>query len=95
MEIIWTKQAEFSYNSNIEYLENFWTEKEIVNFELEVFRTLEIIENNINIGKEEKELNCKSIIILKQITLFYDIIENYIVLLNFWNNKQDTKKRGF
>jgi hypothetical protein len=95
MEIIWTKQAEFSYNSNIEYLENFWTEKEIINFELEVFRTLEIIENNINIGKEEKELNCKSIIILKQITLFYDINENYIVLLNFWNNKQNTKKRGF
>ena len=95
MEIIWTKQAEFSYISNIEYLEIFWTEKEIIKFELEVFRTLEIIENNINIGKNEIELNCKSIIILKQITLFYDIIDCKIVLLNFWNNKQDTKKRSY
>ena len=95
MEIIWTEQAELSYISNIEYLEKFWTEKEIINFENEVFRIIEIIEQNINIGKLEKELNCKSIVILKQITLFYDIINNKIVLLNFWDNRQDTKKRGY
>jgi hypothetical protein len=95
MKVIWTKQAEFSYISNIEYLEKFWTEKEIINFEFEVFRIIEMIENNINIGKFEIELNCNSIVILKQITLFYDIIDNKIVLLNFWDNRQDTKKRGF
>jgi hypothetical protein len=95
MEIVWTKQAQNSYLNNIFYLEKFWTEKEITNFENEVFRTIDIIQTNINIGITEEKLNCKSILILKQITLFYDVIDENIVLLNFWDNRQDFKKRGF
>ena len=56
MEIVWTKQAQNSYLSNIFYLEKFWTEKEITNFENEVFRTIDIIQTNINIGITEEKL---------------------------------------
>lgn len=70
-------------------------EKEITNFENEVFKTIDIIQTNINIGIIDEKLNCKSILILKQITLFYDVIDEKIVLLNFWDNRQDFKKRGF
>lgn len=67
MEIVWTKQAQNSYLNNIDYLEKFWTEKEIEIFENEVFKTIEIIQTNTNIGISEDKLRCKSIVIVKQL----------------------------
>ena len=33
--------------------------------------------------------------VVKQINLFYDVQDNTIVLLRFWNNYQDRKKLTF
>ena len=90
--IIWTDLAIEDFSENIFYLENEWTEKEIEKF---IKKTHEILDKltrgNIKF-KPTAYKNVFQIMILKQITLFYEIEDNAIVLLRFWNNYKNPSK---
>lgn len=93
MEIIWTQTAKSTFKSNIKYLLEDWTHKEVVNFTNEVYRKLDLLTIEPNLGRFDEDLKCNRYIIVKQITLLYTVDENKIFLLNFWNNyKKPIKK---
>lgn len=90
-EIIWTNKSKLDYFNNIDFLEKEWTVKEIERFINKTDEILQkLIKGNIKFKKTEyKEIY--QVVVIKQITLFYEKNENKIILLRFWNNYQDIK----
>jgi hypothetical protein len=90
-EIIWTNKSKLDYFNNIDFLEKEWTVKEIERFINKTDEILQkLIKGNIKFKKTEyKEIY--QVVVVKQITLFYEKNENKIILLRFWNNYQDIK----
>ena len=90
-EIIWTNKSKLDYFNNIDFLEKEWSVKEIERFINKIDDILQkLIKGNIKFKKTEyKEIY--QVVVIKQITLFYEKNENKIILLRFWNNYQDIK----
>lgn len=93
MEIVWTFQAHNSYWDNIDYLVRYWNNVVADNFEDETLRVFEIIQKNPNIGQYDEAFDCDKLLIVKQIYLLYEIKDNKLILLNFWDNRQKPIKR--
>lgn len=95
-EIIWSKTAEIDYAKNIDYLIETWYEKQVLNFIDTVDRQLNLISNNpYNFALTDYK-NVRSVLIVKQIRLFYRISDNNTVeLIRFWNNYQNPDRLKF
>jgi len=88
--INWTAEALADFEQNIYYLEEAFTEKEIITFINKTQQVINIIATNPKSFKQTKYKNTRSVPIMPQITLFYKIIDNEnIDLLRFWNNYKD------
>ena len=89
MNVKWTLLSKEDYFKNIDYLETYWTEKEVVKFIDEADYCINLLANeNVAFIKSDFE-DVYKIVVIKQITLYYSIIDNTIFLLRFWNNYQD------
>ena len=89
MTIKWSFAAQIDYWSNIEYLENEWSENEVRNFINSVDHSIKLLErNNIFFSKTQYK-NVFKIVVVKQISLYYQINNDTIILLRFWNNFQN------
>lgn len=78
-----------SFQAQIEYLEDEWSEKEVLAFIDNVDYTIHLLEkNNIFFSKTQYK-NVFKIVVVKQVSLYYSIGEDTITLLRFWNNYQD------
>ena len=94
-QIIWTERSKIVYWDNIEYLEREWTEKVIFRFNKKTNEVLSsLLQENV-VFKSTNYKNIFEVIVIKQITLFYEVKEENIILLRFWNNYQDPKKLNF
>ena len=94
-QIIWTERSKLDYWDNIEYLGREWTEKEIIRFNKKTNEVLSsLLQENV-VFKSTNYKNIFEVIVIKQITLFYEVKEENIILLRFWNNYQDPKKLNF
>ena len=91
--ILWSDIAKEDYWSNIDYLLDKWTEKEAAAFIELVDNTLRLIGQNPVMFAKTGYKNIRSVVIMPQITLFYNILDkNTIELVRFWNNRQDPKR---
>jgi plasmid stabilization system protein ParE len=88
MEIIWTDEAKKTFKNNINYLKENWSKNEVQNFVLEAFNSIETIKKMPHIGKYDAFFECNILLVVKQISLFYDVKEEKIILLTFWDNRQ-------
>lgn len=93
MEIVWTKQAEASFNSILDYLLEKWTIKEANNF-------IDLVDNTIfQISKNPKlfkisifDKESREAVITKQTSLFYRLINSSTIEIEyFWNNYRNPK----
>lgn len=91
MEIIWTYEAKSTFKKNMKYLKNYWSKKEVDDFASEALRTIEIIKQNPQIGRYDEDYDCRILVIVKQISLFYEIENDKILLISFWDNRQEPK----
>jgi len=89
MKIEWTLASKNDYWQNIEYLENHWSEKEVLNFINEIDYSLNLLTKGNIIFTKSDYLNVYKMVIIKQITIYYSIENETIYLLRFWNNYQD------
>ncbi len=89
MKIEWTFASKNDYWKNIEYLENRWSEKEVLNFIEEVDYSLNLLAKANVIFTKSDYTNVYKMVIIKQITIYYSIENETIYLLRFWNNYQD------
>jgi plasmid stabilization system protein ParE len=94
LKVRWTPEAEKTFDAIIEYLENCWTEREIVNFVTKANLLILKIAKHPKMFRSSSKKNIRVGFITKQTSLFYQIIdaENVILILSFWDNRQDPKK---
>lgn len=95
MTIIWTQAAIDDISENIAYLEKKWTEKEVTSFLKKVHNVLEKLSAGNIQFKPTDYKNVFQIVIVKQVTLFYEVDGEEVFLLRFWNNYQDPARLSF
>jgi plasmid stabilization system protein ParE len=90
MEIIWSKNAQITYNSIINYLEiNFG----VLNTKKFIAKTESRINSIATFPEIYKAVSLKhsvrKAVITKQCSFYYEINKNTIVILYFWDNRQE------
>ena len=94
LEIYWSKRADKKFDNILEYLQEEWGEKVTGAFVKKVYDFLDVLVDFPEIGTmENKQRNIRGFVIVKQITLFYKIKNHKIILLNFFDNRQNPKKK--
>lgn len=97
-EIVWTKKAIQTFGKRIAYLEDHWTEKEILNFTKRVNEYLSSLQSQPLMFR--KSLRLKQIhtgVIIKQVSLVYRVKpkNNTIELIAFIDNRQNPKRQKY
>lgn len=88
MKIVWSKKAKYNFYTIQNYLELYWTPLAAKKFINDVVRVNSLLEKNPELGKYREDLECREILISRQVTLYYQIKENHIRLIAFWSNRQ-------
>ena len=88
MEIIWSKKATYSFHKIKNYIEQFWSPNTAKKFIKDVLRIISLLENNPLLGNYNANLDCRKIVISKHVSLYYEVKENRIDLITFFNNRQ-------
>jgi len=96
LNIFWSKHADKSFDSIITWLQSNWGEHSVSLFVKKVYEFLEIITEFPEIGSiENTDLNIRGFVIVKQITIFYQVRNEKIIILNFYDNRQRPKSKKF
>jgi plasmid stabilization system protein ParE len=95
VKIIWSDEAQATYEGNISYLQNEWSEKEVTNFVSQTWRVLkrlEVFPESYPIGIISKKYRKAKL--NKYIVVFYSYNRKVqtIKLITFWNVKQNPFK---
>ena len=94
LKIVWSKRANLKFDQIISYLIDKWGEKSAKQFIGRVFDFLEILPEFPEIGSvENKEKNIRGFTIVKQVNLYYRIQNDKIILILFFDNRQNPKKK--
>jgi hypothetical protein len=65
-------------------------------FAQNIYNTLDILSIFPELGSvENQKLNIRGLVVTKQVTLFYQVRQDRIILLNFYDNRQKPKDNRF
>lgn len=93
MKVVWTLEAERSFNAILDYLMLFWTDKEVLAFIDKVDRTIYSIAKQPEMFKvSDFDSQSREGFITKHTTMFYRIFEGSIEIEYFWGNFQNPDK---
>ena len=96
LTIYWTKQADQKFDQILKYLEEEWGDKVTRAFVRKVYDFLDILSEFPEIGTlENAERNIRGFVIVKQLTVFYKIKDDTIILLSFFDNRQNPKRKKY
>ena len=96
LNIFWSKHADKSFDSIITWLQSNWGEHSVSLFVKKAYEFLEIISEFPEIGSlENTDLNIRGFVIVEQITIFYQVRNEKIIILNFYDNRQRPKSKRF
>lgn len=94
-KIVWSKEAEDTFEEIISYLEIKWTEKEIEKFVSETSKIVSILKKNPFLFRGSDKAKIFEVLIGKQNLLIYQINESEkrVELLSFWDTRQNPKSK--
>ncbi|MBZ4187631.1 type II toxin-antitoxin system RelE/ParE family toxin [Niabella beijingensis] len=96
VKINWTNRAWKTYESNIKYLQDAWTQREVNNFIEQTDKLILRLSRFPQSGRSrnKKYQNIRCAVLHKRVLLIYKYkpIKNEIDLLVFWNTWQNPKK---
>ena len=86
MKVQWTKKAINENEKIVEYLLDNWNVTVVTNYLKKLDSLIIIIKTNPSIGLYDSEINAHRIVLVKQVTIFYRLVNNEIHIMSFWNN---------
>ncbi|MBI1286335.1 MAG: type II toxin-antitoxin system RelE/ParE family toxin [Flavobacteriales bacterium] len=94
-EVVWSKRADQNLQKTYEYLNEFWTEKEIRSLSKEIERTIQLIRINPELFQETGVPSVKRAVVKKLNSIFFHVDERTkrVTVLSFFDNRQDPKKK--
>jgi plasmid stabilization system protein ParE len=94
--IVWTKRANSSLNSIIQYIEKEWGLATTNQFVKRVYDVIELLSEYPNLGTQEhQEKPIRGFVISKQNKIFYRITKQEIIILNVFDNRSGPKRKKF
>ena len=94
LEIIWSKRADKKFDRIIDYLHEDFGEFVTKSFVGKVYDFLDILSEFPELGSiENREKRIRGFTIVKNINIFYRIEGKTIYLLDFFDNRQNPKKK--
>ncbi len=92
----WSKHADRKYDKILEYLLDEWGENVTKAFVKRTFEFLDLLVDFPEIGSvENADRQIRGFVLIKQLTVFYKIKGDTIVILNFYDNRQRPKRRRY
>ena len=92
-KIVWTDHALSELEETYDYIESYWTEKELHNLSNEIERTLQLISKNPKIFQKSKLSNAvRRTVIMKYNSLYYRINNDSVEILSFFSNRKNPNK---
>jgi len=88
-EIIWSPNATLTYYQILQYLDKNWTSKEVNAFVVRTEEAIAHICDNPLLFPYSIKNNIHRCVIVKQVSLFYQINDDLIELLIFWDNRRN------
>lgn len=93
MIVVWTPEAEITFQAQLDYLEEVWPETNLRKFIDRVFEIVDHISEHPEmypIYRASEGIH--SCVVNPYVTLYYKIKEEQIDLLTFWPSRQDPGK---
>ena len=96
LKIEWTKRADKKFDTILVYLNEEWGERVTANFVKKVYEFLDVLVEYPEIGTlEHKQKGVRGFTIVKQVSIFYKVSGNKIILLDFFDTRQNPNKERF
>ncbi len=94
-KILWTDHALQELKTTIEFLEMYWTEKELHKLAFHLEKTLTLIAQNPYLFQAtDVKSNVRRVVILKLNTLYYRVHKTKNVeIISFFSNRQNPENR--
>ncbi len=92
-EVIWSPRSESSFYNILDYLKEYWTEKEIENFILSAETVINYIAEHPHMFRKTNMRNVREALVIPQNLLVYKIFPKKIVLITFYDTRQSPRKK--
>jgi plasmid stabilization system protein ParE len=89
LEVRWTTEAEFTFDHIVSFIQDQWGIKSSDKFINKTKNILLNISRQPFLFPESGIENVRKAVITKQSSVFYEIHPNHIMLVSFWDNRQD------
>ena len=90
LEIVFTPQARETLQSIIQFIEIKWGKRSADKFKATAIRVVKSISSQPYLFKASIiDINVRKGIITKQTSVLYEVHDNHILILYFWDNRQD------
>jgi plasmid stabilization system protein ParE len=94
LKIKWSKRADNSFDRIIEYLNAEWGEQVVQAFVRKTYDFLEILAEFPGIGTMQVQQKAiRGFVLIKQVIVFYKVQGSSIILIDFFDTRQDPKKK--
>ncbi|NBW36992.1 MAG: type II toxin-antitoxin system RelE/ParE family toxin [Cytophagia bacterium] len=92
MQVRWSDEAIEDYHQNIAYLLKDWSATVAIEFIEDTEITIELIKINPELYPLTSHKDIRRAVIRKQISMFFEIRDEAIHIIRFWNNYQNPDK---
>jgi len=96
LEIEWSKRADKSFDRIIDFLQAEWGDQVVKAFVKKTYDFLEILAEFPEIGSiQVQERGIRGFTLIRQVIVFYKIHGKLIILIDFFDTRQNPKKKKY
>ncbi len=89
MEVVWADTALETFLKVVDYLFDYWTIKEVEEFELNIDQLIERVASFNQICPESNLFTYRKCVIDEYNSMIYDIVNNKLLIVTFIDNRSD------
>jgi len=96
LEIEWSKRADNSFDRIIDYLHSEWGNQVVQAFVRKTYDFLDILAEFPEVGSlQVQDKGIRGFTLIKQVIMFYKVKGNSIIILDFFDTRQNPEKKKF
>ena len=89
LKVFWSDEATETFDSIVIFIENKWSERQAETYVKHTQRILSLISDQPYMFKASIENNIRQATITPQTSMYYEVHNDYITILFFWDNRQE------
>jgi plasmid stabilization system protein ParE len=90
--VFWSERAKNDYKGILNYLNQNWSSKELTAFADKIERNIGYLISNPEIGAISKKKSVCRLVISKQTSVYYKVMQGDIYVISLFDNRQNPEK---